>query len=84
MSEIFAGKEPIMATQTKERRAETKELLQPSVNGAPSQSDKPARTAWDDLKHLFGIYKDDPLARQVMDEIIANRHRDRQDDDTTD
>jgi hypothetical protein len=69
-----------MATQTKERIIATADTIERPANGAQPLPPQDRRTAWDDLKHVFGVYKDDPLAREVMAEVVASRHKDEEND----
>jgi hypothetical protein len=70
-----------MATQTKERTETVIEPAERSANGAQTRPASGSRTAWDDLKHNFGKYKDDPYAQEVLKDVVASRRRDRIDDD---
>jgi hypothetical protein len=63
-----------MATHIEDNRATADGLSDPSSIVEPPQQAPVGRTAFDDLKHMIGIYKDDPLARKVMDGVVANRH----------
>jgi hypothetical protein len=68
-----------MAAQTKERIVPETDLS-PRANGEQSTAPAKRRSAADQLRPLFGKYKDNPRAREVLDGVVASRHQDGCDD----
>jgi hypothetical protein len=71
-----------MATQTKEHPLSTGDDSTQMNGEQPAPT--PRRTAFDQLKPLFGKYKDNPHAREVLDGVLARRQAERPDDDRPD
>jgi hypothetical protein len=65
-----------MATQTREHDAPP--ILDVIVlnNGLERHPAEEGRSLFDHVHEFWGIFKDDPEAREVLDGILASRHRD--------
>jgi hypothetical protein len=66
-----------MATQVKDAEIEITEPVYAFERDGQPQTDGKERTAWDQIGHLCGKYRDDPYVREVYDRVLANRRKDR-------
>ena len=69
-----------MATQTKNDEIVITPPQYAFKDDEQPRPDGKERTAWDQIGHLFGKYKDDLYVREVLDRVVARRHKGRIED----